>query len=156
MSDTTRLYDLADQLYHLAPWAWMTEDQIIGIRHPETGEFAYISIMGALGSHLCLALYLGDEALHRFNLMQREDPCDPSFPQQDSLGLVLETRQLQVAFGSRQDLGKHEIASIKSLGRKYRGENWPSMRSYFPQTMGQGWHPPRLLPRFHHHHLLAA
>jgi len=67
MSDTSRLYDLADQLYHLSPWAWMTEDQVIGIRHPETGELAY-----------------------------------------------------------------------------------------FPQTVGQGRYPPRLHPRFHHHHLLTA
>jgi hypothetical protein len=88
--------------------------------------------MGALGTHRCLALYLGEEALRRFNLMQEEDPSDPVTPQEDSIMMVLETRQLQVAFGPRAELRKDELAEIKKLGRRYRGENWPVFRSYHP------------------------
>jgi hypothetical protein len=56
---TAQLYDLADELYRLAPWQWMFEDELIGLRHPRTKELAQISIMGANGEHISLALYLG-------------------------------------------------------------------------------------------------
>ena len=129
---STHLFELADQLYLQAPWQWMSEDQVIGLRHPETGELAYISIMGEIGNHRCLALYLGQEALRRFNLLQCEDPFDPAFPEDDSIGLILETRQLQLVFESRAQLARHEHVAIKKAGRKYRGDNWPAFRSFRP------------------------
>jgi hypothetical protein len=129
---TAMLYDLADRLYQLAPWESVGEDQIIRLIHPETGESGYLSIMGELGTHRSLAVYLGEEALHRYNLMQEDDPDDPEVPREDSLMLLLETRQIQLAFGHRAELRKDELAEIKQLGRKYRGECWPSFRSYHP------------------------
>ncbi|MEI7956629.1 MAG: hypothetical protein WCJ66_15805 [Verrucomicrobiota bacterium] len=59
----TRLYDLADELNRPAPWIWMREDQHIGLRHPATGEPAYVSLMGALDESHALALYLDEEAV---------------------------------------------------------------------------------------------
>lgn len=129
---TTALYDLADRLHALAPWSVLEEIDLIRVIHPQTGESGYISIMGTCGEHFCLALYLGAEALHRFNLMQADDPDDNAIPQDDRIGLILETRQLQVAFGIREELRKDELAEIKKLGRKYRGNNWPMFRSYKP------------------------
>lgn len=126
------LYDLADRLYQLAPWEAVEEDQLIRLIHPETGESGYISIMGALGTHRCLAVYLGEEALHRFNLMQEDDPDDPAVPRDDSLMLMLETRQIQLSFEQRSELRKDELAEIKRLGRKYRGACWPAFRSFHP------------------------
>ena len=126
------LYDLADELNRVAPWLWMTDDQLIGLRHPASGELAYMSLMGALGSHRCLALYLGEEAVRRYLLMQSEDPFDPVLPESDAVGLLLEARHLQVAFESRSQLARHELAAIKQLGRKYCGDNWPAMRSFRP------------------------
>jgi hypothetical protein len=126
------LYDLADRLYQLAPWQSMDENQIIRVIHPATGESGYVSIMGALGTHRCLAVYLGEEALHRFNYMQGDDPDDPAVPKEDSIMMVLETRQIQIAFDVRAELRKDELAEIKQLGRKYRGECWPAFRSYHP------------------------
>lgn len=124
------LYDLADRFYDLAPWEVLEECDLIRVIQPVTGESGYISVMGAGGEHCCLALYLGEAALRRFNLMQQDDPFDPAVPELDSLGLVLETRQLQAAFGLRAELRKDELAEIKKLGRKYRGDNWPMFRSF--------------------------
>jgi hypothetical protein len=127
-SATTRLYDLVDKLYRLAPWSWMEETNLIALRHPQTGEVAYLSVMGQLGDHRAVAVYLGQEAIERFNLMNSEDPGT----QQDGIRLVLESRQLQVSFNERASLSKAALAEIKALGRKYRGEAWPQMRSYHP------------------------
>ncbi|CAN5690275.1 hypothetical protein BH11VER1_BH11VER1_39250 [soil metagenome] len=129
---TTQLYDLADELFHLAPWQWMHEDQLIGLSHPVTGELAQISIMGANGEHLCLALYLGEDALHRFNTLHQELPNDRELSQEDVTALILESRQLQVSFDTRHPLSKTDLAEIKKLGRKYRGGNYPQFRSLQP------------------------
>ena len=129
---TAALYDLADALYRLAPWQWMFEHQLIGLRHPVSGELAHISIMGARGDHLSLALYLGADSLHRFNYLQHELLADEELPQEDGIALVLESRQLQVSFDGRAALSKRGLAEIKHLGRKYRGGNYPQFRSFHP------------------------
>ena len=129
---TAQLYDLADELYRLAPWQWMFEDELIGLRHPGTKELAQISIMGANGQHISLALYLGEEALLRFNTMHQELPEGEELPQEDGMALVLESRQLQVSFGDRGELSKAELAEIKRLKRKYRGGNYPQFQSFHP------------------------
>ena len=127
-----RLYDLADQLYRVAPWAWMREAQLVGLRHPETGEIAHISIMGRDGIHFCLALYLEPESLHRFNLIQEAEYEGITLSEEDTIGLIFESRQLQASFNPRSELEPRELAEIKRLGRKYRGKNWPAFRSFHP------------------------
>jgi hypothetical protein len=125
---TTRLYDLADEFYRLAPWQWMDECHLTALRQPQSEEVAYLSVMGQIGEHRALAIYLGQGAIERFNLIHSDDPGT----QQDAIRLVLESRQLQVSFNDRARLSKADLAEIKSLGRKYRGEAWPQMRSYQP------------------------
>jgi len=127
-----QIHDLADALYKLAPWEGMLEHQLIALRHPETGRLDHISIMGQAGNHYCLALYLGPTARHRFNLMQEADYEGIQLSQEDALSLILDTQQLQASFSPRADLFKSELAEIKTLGRKYRGGNWPSFRSFKP------------------------
>lgn len=127
------LHDLADALHDLAPWRWMREDQLIGIRLPGFDQIAWISVMGAAGSHSSVALYLGDEALHRFNLIQAAGAgSDMMLSDDDIVALILEARQLQVNFTVRDELFSAERAEIKALGRNYRGENWPCFRSFRP------------------------
>lgn len=129
---TPALHDLARKFYDLAPWEIWEETDLIRLIHPQTGETAHISVMGQNGQHFALALYIGYEALHRFNLMQEDDPSDPALPEEDSVSLMLETRQLQLCFGSRDELTSDERSAIKKLGLKYRGENWPMFRSFKP------------------------
>lgn len=124
----TRLYDLADELYRRAPWQWLEEIQLIALRHPQTGEVGYLSVMGREGSHRALAVYLGQEAIERFNRIHSDDPGT----EQDAMRLILESRQLQLSFNERAILTKEDLAEIKTLGRKYRGETWPQMRSFHP------------------------
>lgn len=131
MSDKSIPYDLADELYRLAPWRWMNETQLIGLRLPGTGELCWMSMMGAAGNHIALALYMGDEPVSRFNLMQKAAGVGLDLAETDALRLVLEARQLQVSFYLRHELLKEERAEIKALGRKYRGGNWPCFRGFW-------------------------
>ncbi len=129
------LYDLADQLHRLAPWEWMHEQRLMFLHHPDTGERAFVSIMGQNREHISLALYLGEESLHRFNLIHEAEFEEIYLSREDMLSLILEARQIQVSFQARADLEAHELREIKSLGRKYRGINWPAFRSYRPGFM---------------------
>jgi hypothetical protein len=135
-SRRTHLYDLADAFQRLAPWQWMSETQLIGLRHPETGELGWMSLMGASGHHTSLALYLGESPLERFHLIQQSASPDVELSQFDTIRLIFESRQLQVNLARRDELFRSELAEIKALGRKYRGENWPCFRSFRP-----GWAP---------------
>ena len=121
-----RLYEAANAFKQEAPWTWMTEDQLFAIRNPETGQIGYASVMGMLGEHLALALYLGSVALDGFWRMQygafRENPILP-----------LEIPQLQASFEDRNTLNPKDREVIKSLGLSFRGKlEWPMFRSYVP------------------------
>lgn len=131
-SELSRLYDLADEVNRLGPWKWMDEVQLVALRHPTSGDLSYLSVMGAAGEHRSLTLYLGEEALHRFNLINEAEFLDIRLSEGDLAGLILEARQLQVSFESRRTLEKSDLDQIKKLGRKYRGEEWPMFRSFRP------------------------
>jgi hypothetical protein len=126
LDEWRRLYEAAMQLKQQAPWEWMWEDEVFGVRNPETGESGYVSIMGANGEHLALAVYLGSEGLDGFWRMEHgEMEEDPAF--------LLEVPQLQASFEDREMLHKDDREVIKALGLKFRGRQaWPLFRSYVP------------------------
>ena len=126
LDEFRRLYDAALAFKQEAPWAWMTEDQIFGVRNPETGEIGYASVMGQRGEYLALALYQGSEGLDGFWCMERGgEPGNPTF--------LLEVPQLQASFGDREELHEQDRQVLKDLGLKFRGRQaWPLFRSYVP------------------------
>jgi hypothetical protein len=124
---TPLAYDVANSLYSAAPWGFLREHNLIALIDPTTGEKHHISLMGALGTHSALALYLGPIARQRFNTIQNVE-----LPQDDHIALILGTPQLQCSFETRDQLKKAELDAIKASGKKYRGANWPTFRSFRP------------------------
>lgn len=133
-SQWQQLYALMDELKELAPWQWMNELDIFGVKDPDTGNVSFVSIMGELGEHLAVAFYAGYAALERFwDMHELGEMLTPDF--------LLNTPHLQVSFADRQVLEKYDLQVAKSLGRKYRGSlAWPLFRSLQP-----GYVPWRLL-----------
>lgn len=126
LEDWRRLYALAMQVKELAPWQWMYEDMLFAVQDPESGQLGYVSIMGALGEHLSVAVYLGGNGLAGFRVMQKAG-------EQMSPELFLMTPQLQASFEDRKELHKQDLDIIKALGLKFRGRQaWPQFRSYRP------------------------
>jgi hypothetical protein len=120
------LYEAALAFKELAPWEWMLEDEIFGIRNPETGQIGYASVMGNLGEHLALGVYLGSEGLFGFYELSADDT--PDIPD-----LLLETPHLQASFEDREVLTDKDRQVIKSVGLRFRGrQEWPMFRSYTP------------------------
>ncbi len=120
------LYEAMNHLKEIAPWQWMEEGDLFGVQNPEIDELGFVSVMGQLGEHLAVSVYLGAEGLYRFWEMQYAWPyLEPE--------MLLNTPQLQASFEDRNDLHKQDRDVIKQLGLKYRGQQaWPQFQSYAP------------------------
>ncbi len=126
LDEWRRLYQAAIHVKEIAPWKWMTETDVFGVQNPETDEIGFVSVMGALGEHLSLALYLGPEGLYSFWGFQQ---IADSAPPEAVLGML----HLQASFEDRNTLSKKDRDVIKELGFKFRGRQaWPMFRSYRP------------------------
>jgi len=124
-SEWKRLYQAAIAFKDLAPWEWIEETDVFGIQNPETEELGFVSIMGLLGEHLALALYLGAEGLQAFWHWE-----DTGTPPEDPFHVPL---HMQASFEDRGELTKKDRGVIKKLGLKFRGSQaWPMFRSYHP------------------------
>ncbi len=73
LDEWRELFTVAIRVKELAPWQWMEENAVFGVRNPETGELGFVSVMGALGEHYAVALYLGPTGLYRFWEMHGEE-----------------------------------------------------------------------------------
>jgi hypothetical protein len=104
----------------------MTEADVFSVQSPETGDLGFVSVMGLLGEHYAVSLYLGSEGIHGFlDLQARGSLAGP-----DDLILI---PQLQAAFENREELHSRDRKVIKELGLRFRGRKaWPMFRSYRP------------------------
>jgi hypothetical protein len=128
LQEWRKLYEAAIQIKQLAPWERMSEDMLFGVQDPETGEIGFVSIMGALGEHFAVAVYIGAKGLQGFWIAHSGDE-NPFIPAE----VILETFHLQASFEDRNMLRKDDRDIIKQLGLKFRGRNeWPMFRSYRP------------------------
>jgi hypothetical protein len=126
MSNWSRLYSLADHINALKPWLFMYEDEITGVRDPVTGTIGFISVMGNLGEHYALTVYLGERALGQYLALSENDAN--ATPE-----MVLEIPQLMLSFEDREFLEKEDRAIMKENGVKVSGKkSWPMFRSYRP------------------------
>jgi hypothetical protein len=126
LDEWSRLVQAAIHIKEMAPWEWMSEMDIFGVRNPETGETGYVSIMGELGEHYAVAVYLGSQGLYRFLGFQ---DAGPDTAAEDLLAIP----HLQASFEDRNELTQRDRDVIKTLGLKFRGRQaWPMFRSYRP------------------------
>jgi hypothetical protein len=126
LNEWSRLYQAAIEIVEMAPWTWMEEMEIFGVQNPETDELGFVSVMGALGEHLSIAVYQGPEGLCRFWELFHAEPTGDE-------GEILSIPHLQASFEDRGELTDRDRDVIKRLGLKFRGRQaWPMFRSYRP------------------------
>lgn len=121
-----KLYNAAIRIKEIAPWEWMAETDIFGIQDPETNQLGFVSVMGMMGEHYAVSVYLGSDGLYGF--WDFEETGHLAAPES-----LLEIPQLQVSFDNRNELHERDRKIIKQLGLKFRGQHaWPMFRSYRP------------------------
>jgi hypothetical protein len=123
LEELKRLYELAAEVKELAPWQWMQEADVFGVQNPETNEVGFVSIMGQLGEHTAVAVYIGAKGLYGLLDLQEDLLAVDPFA-------LLDVPQLQLSFEDRESLEKRDRDEIKQLGLKFRGAgNYPLFRS---------------------------
>lgn len=127
-----RLVEAALRVKETAPWDWMLETDIFGVQDPLRGDIGFVSVMGNLGEHLGVSVYLGARALAAMLELHHLEPQ----VLQDYPELVIEIPQLQVSFEDRNILGEWDRRLLQRLGVKVRGSQaWPFFQSFRPGYM---------------------
>lgn len=127
IEDWGELYSAAVEFKKLECWEWMMDSDVFGVQNPKSGEIGYCCIMGELGEHLAMAVYLGTEGLESYLKIQRGEITgdDPS--------AMATQKCLMASFEDREFLAKEDLEIIGRLGLKFRGrKEWPFFRSFRP------------------------
>jgi len=121
------LIDAAEDFQDLAPWEWMTGNEIFAVMNNERPQAGYCCVMGNLGEVFGLVVYMGSEGLALIEEMFADEaPPNP-------MDILLKTNCLKLEFVGAQDLEKEDKAVFKKLGLKYKGAHaWPLFRSHRP------------------------
>ena len=123
------VFKIADQVYSLAPWDFMEEDEVFGVEDPNTNNIVYFSVMGALGEHFAVAGYVGDNMLirHLKNTASDEDL---------SIEDVFNVAHLQLSFEAPAELDSDEY--VRQFGGKEKYDRHGigySVRSFKPSYL---------------------
>ena len=101
-----RLYSLAFAVRKTKLWKTLYDNELFAVSM-SNGEIGYCSVMGALGEHLALALYIGSEGLDSYRLFQEANHMEMN---------VLKTQEfmlsqvcLQCSFESKEELSSKEL-----------------------------------------------
>lgn len=126
LDEWVSLYAAAGALKILAPWTWMLDDEVFGVKDPESGSLGYCSVMGNLGEHLALGVALGSSGLAGLDAVR-------GLKKPDVAELLFSQTMLQVSFESRAELEREDLEVTKQLGFRFRGSKaWFLFRSYRP------------------------
>ncbi|MBA3685298.1 MAG: hypothetical protein H0W72_08660 [Planctomycetes bacterium] len=129
------LLDAADDYRKQAPWRWMDDTQVFGVRSPVGDEIGWCVVIGSLGQNFGLVLYPGDTGWRSFRAMQER------WPTPEDAGV--EQRNLSVTFEERNRLSLAMRPIFKELGRRHHGPRaWPDAldanSGYIPDLMTEG------------------
>jgi len=120
------LYKAAIKIKEIAPWQWMEEDELFAVKDPKSGKLGFISVMGTIGEHYAIAMYLGEKGYYGFQAMK-------NYPDTSPPEMFFSVPQLQASFENREFLDRQDRDIIKKLGLTFRGKQaWPIFRSYRP------------------------
>jgi hypothetical protein len=127
LDDWKDLYDAAVKFKELKPWVWMLDSDMFGVQNPENNQIGYCCIMGNLGEHFALGVYLGTEGLGTYLKIQNQEITA------GDMEAITGQKCLMASFEDRNYLTNADRDIIKQLGLKFRGRNeWPLFRIYEP------------------------
>lgn len=127
VKEWNELFAVAAELRHQAPWKWMYDSDVFGVRNPANGEIGYCCVLGHLREVLGVIVYLGAEGLATQQAMQTGgfDLRQPD--------LLLEQRCLVLTYDRKDSLDEADLELIRRLGLKFRGPRViPQFRSFRP------------------------
>jgi Domain of unknown function (DUF6930) len=128
----------ADDFNRLAPWEWMHDSHIVGLRHPISKEVLLGSIVGRLRQVFALLVYRRPTG-HRWLLNTILNDGDPGGL--EDADNAFEQDLVKVEFTTKKELWKEDRAVLAAANYSpplKRGCVWPQFRSLVPG--GYPWH----------------
>lgn len=133
---TDRMYELAFRFKEKKLWNQVSSDELFAVTLSD-GEIGYCSILGELGEHTALALYVGKESLAGYALLQDVEMEDL---REDELliGEVAATQNcIQCSFEKKYFLSNAEVLEVQQYAKAHhialRGKNaFPQFVKYQP------------------------
>ncbi len=112
-----RLFRLALRYKKTRLWTVFTDQNLFAVRLPD-GEIGYCCVMGQEGSHVSLALYIGQEGISTY-LGLLEDTEFFDSPGDDNFQLLKAVSQkcLQCTFDDEEFISKEQLREAKNLAR---------------------------------------
>ena len=128
------MYELALRFYNAKLWDLIYDDELFAVGLSD-GEIGYCSIMGRMGDHYALGLYVGDEGYRSYRRI-----LDTDFDALDDAAMShLKTSQscLMCSFEDKELLSPPELAEVKRYGeahgKRIRGRNaYPRFLKHSP------------------------
>lgn len=131
---TERMYDLAFQFKEGKLWKLLYDNELFAVQLSD-GEIGYCSVMGMLGEHLALGLYVGDEGYLNLRALCERDFA--SLDEIEKVKMITSQNCLQCSFENRDSLSPEELdearAYARAHGRSFRGKcAFPQFTKYRP------------------------
>ena len=137
---TDKMYELAFQYRSTKLWKQVYDSELFAVRLSD-GEIGYCSVMGELGEHLALSVYVGERGYQSYRMIL---DADPSSMDPIKEGFLLTSQDcLQCAFEKKDMLSDEELAEVRQYAKAHqrplRGKNaFPQFTKYRPGRFP--WH----------------
>jgi hypothetical protein len=128
-----KLYDIALQYKNTKLWKQLGDTELFALEL-SNGETGYCSVMGELGEHIALALYIGRNGLDSYRNMFEAQAAHSAMAQRE---LMLSQDCLQCSFENKDELSPHEIEEVmrysQARGITFRGrKSFPQFQRFRP------------------------
>lgn len=110
-----RLWKLGFEFRKSRLWTKLREDQVFAVSLPDGGR-VWCSVMGAMGFHVALAAFVGDEAFGGWMRMSATDP--DGTPVADMQRLFLSQDCIQCEVAGREDAGPVELEQVRDAAKR--------------------------------------
>jgi hypothetical protein len=131
------LYELTVKAGAVGAWEWLYEDQLFGIRVPDSPHTWYASVMGTNGEHLCYCFYRGQKGLESFLAMREKmmamDEDNITLMRYYQLQFMRAQNCIQVSFEEEDLVDDAQLAHLEQIGIQFEGDGlWSCITDWTP------------------------
>ena len=126
-----KLYEAAIAFRRLQPWKWMYASQLFIIHDDERDIDGFCSIMGMMGEHFSLSVYLEEAGYESYRYLYDK----ASIAHMDHIFMKAEVKKncLTVSFQNPDSLTEHDEEQAAFLGYQFKEKNeCPRFRYHHP------------------------
>jgi hypothetical protein len=139
------MYELAFQYKQTKLWKRLFDSDLFAVKLSD-GEIGYCCVMGFLGEHIALALYVGDEGFQSYRELAFRDAPDFSEPDFNSLfeaSWALRQVCLQCSFENKDDLEEWDAEEVRKYAKAHKihlrgAHSYPNFVKYARYRMPGG------------------